>query len=392
MRHHKYLIIGGGMTGDAAVQGIREVDPTGSIGILSAENDPPYNRPPLTKAVWKGEPLDTIWRKSDTRNVDFHLGCRVAKVDPRQKLATDERGTEWAYDRLLFATGGSPRQLPFGEGRIIYYRTVEDYRRLRALADKHKRFAVIGSGFIGSEIAAALAMNGKEVVMVFPSSTICHGRFPAELSQFVTDYYRGKGVEIFNGETVAGVEEKQGQSFLRTKSGREIAAAGIIAGIGIEPNVQLARAAGLKIDDGIVVNDRLQTTQPDVYAAGDAARFFNPALGKHLRVEHEDNANTMGRMAGRNMAGKAEPYEHLPFFYSDLFDLGYEAVGELDARLETVVDWKTPFREGVIYYLREKQVRGVLLWNVWGKVDAARALIAKSGPVQPSDLKGRITS
>jgi NADPH-dependent 2,4-dienoyl-CoA reductase/sulfur reductase-like enzyme len=130
---------------------------------------------------------------------------------------------------------------------------------------------------------------------------------------------------------------------------------------------------------------------PGVYAAGDVARFFNPALGGRVRVEHEDNANTMGRIAGRNMAGAREPYHHLPFFYSDLFDLGYEAVGELDAGLETVSDWKTPFREGVVYYLRDGRVRGVLLWNVWGQVDAARALVAEPGPFEPRNLIGRLT-
>ena len=189
------------------------------------------------------------------------------------------------------------------------------------------------------------------------------------------------------------MEERHAQHFLKTKSGREVLASGIVAGIGIEPNVELAKAAGLKVHNGISVNELLQTeTNSDVYAAGDVATFHSPALGKYMRVEHEDNANTMGRLAGRNMAGKSEPYHHLPFFYSDLFDLGYEAVGDTDARLETFADWKTPFKEGVVYYLRDKRVRGVLLWNVWGKVDVARELISAPGPFQPSDLKGRITS
>jgi 3-phenylpropionate/trans-cinnamate dioxygenase ferredoxin reductase component len=147
---------------------------------------------------------------------------------------------------------------------------------------------------------------------------------------------------------------------------------------------------GLQVDDGVVVDTVLHTSHPDIYAAGDVANFANPALGKRLRVEHEDNANTMGKVAGRNMAGAQEADDHLPFFYSDLFDLGYEAVGELDARLELVADWKEPFREGVLYYLREGRVRGVLLWNVWEQVDAARRLIAELGPFDPGDLRGRL--
>jgi NADPH-dependent 2,4-dienoyl-CoA reductase/sulfur reductase-like enzyme len=170
-----------------------------------------------------------------------------------------------------------------------------------------------------------------------------------------------------------------------------VAADGVVAGIGIDPQVTLARAAGLVVEDGIRVDRSLKTSSPDVFAAGDVASFYNPALGKWLRVEHEDNANTMGRMAGRAMAGAQVAYGHLPFFYSDLFDLGYEAVGEVDARLTTFSDWKEPFREGVIYYLRDQRVRGVLLWNVWGKVDAARQLISEPGPFGPEDLRGRIS-
>ena len=192
------------------------------------------------------------------------------------------------------------------------------------------------------------------------------------------------------GETVADVEIHGNQYAVKTNRHRRIVVDGVIAGLGIEPNLELARKARLRIDDGIVVNKFLRTSAPDIFAAGDVAAFYNPALAKRMRVEHEDNANTMGEAAGHNMAGQAEPYNHLPFFYSDLFDLGYEAVGELDSRLETVVDWKKPNREGVVYYLRGGRVRGVLLWNVWGQVDAARKLIGQRDPFRAKDLKGKL--
>ncbi|MGH8023610.1 MAG: NAD(P)/FAD-dependent oxidoreductase, partial [Limisphaerales bacterium] len=290
----------------------------------------------------------------------------------------------------LLATGGRPRQLPFGQGQIIYYRTLEDYRRLHEQADKGGRFLVIGGGFIGSEIAAALAINQKKVTILFPGKGIGDRVFPPELSQFLNGFYREKGVEVLPGESATALQSRNGELFLATGGGRELAADCVVAGIGIEPNVELARTAGLKTDNGVVVDEYLRTSEPSIYAAGDVASFYNPALGQNIRVEHEDNANTMGKMAGRNMAGHLEPYRHLPFFYSDLFELGYEAVGELDSRLETVMDWKTPFREGVVYYLRQGRVRGVLLWNVWGQVDAARALISEPGPFKPDQLKGRL--
>jgi 3-phenylpropionate/trans-cinnamate dioxygenase ferredoxin reductase subunit len=392
MKGYTYLIIGGGMTAAAAVDGIGEVDATGSIGLISAEQDSPYDRPPLTKGLWKGKSLDSIWRDTKKRGVTTHLGQVVREVVADQKRVICEDGTAFTYEKLLLATGGMPRRLPFGGDHIIYYRTLFDYRRLRALTETGRRFAVIGGGFIGSEIAAALSMNGKEVVMIFPDSDIGGRIFPLPLARFVSDFYRNKGVEVLAGQQPIGVERQDGRYVLTTSANQDIIVDGLIAGIGIEPNVGLARSIGLKIEDGIIVDELLRTSRPDIYAAGDAVSFYNPALGTHLRVEHEDNANSMGRLVGRNMAGKSEPYHHLPFFYSDLFDLGYEAVGQTDSRLVTFADWKRPNEEGVIYYLKNGRVRGVLLWNVWEQVEAARRLIAEPGPFNAENLKGRIAA
>jgi NADPH-dependent 2,4-dienoyl-CoA reductase/sulfur reductase-like enzyme len=233
-------------------------------------------------------------------------------------------------------------------------------------------------------------MNNKEVVMVFPEVGIGARAFPSDLALFLNSFYREKGVEVLAGESIVGLETRGEQFALKAQSGREVLVDGVVAGIGIQPNVELAQAAGLMVEDGIVVDEFLRASHSDIFAAGDVASFHNPTLGKRLRVEHEDNANTMGRLSGRNMAGANEPYHHLPFFYSDLFELGYEAVGEVDARLETAADWKEPYREGVIYYLREGRVRGVLLWNVWEQVQAARQLIAEPGPFDPGNLKKRL--
>src|SRR5688572_8866972 len=187
MTHYNYLIVGGGMTADAAVQGIRSVDAAGTIGVIGAESDLPYNRPPLSKALWKGESIDTIWRKTDQQNVTLHLGRTVTAIELANKQIVDAYGDRYSWDKLLLATGGSPRRLPFGDDSIIYFRTLADYRRLRALTEKGQRFAVIGGGFIGSEIAAALTLNQKQVVMLFPGSSVGERVFPRDLSQFISN-------------------------------------------------------------------------------------------------------------------------------------------------------------------------------------------------------------
>src|SRR5207244_1854765 len=164
---------------------------------------------------------------------------------------------------------------------------------------------------------------------------------------------------------VTGLTRNGDALSLALEVGAAVEADCVVAGLGIQPNVDLASAAGLTVEDGIIVDPFLQTSRPNVYAAGDVARFENPALGMRLRVEHEDNARTMGRVAGLNMAGRPTLYDHLPSFYSDLFELGYEAVGLTDSRLEIVEDWQKPNEEGVVYYLRDARVRGLRLWNVW---------------------------
>jgi NADPH-dependent 2,4-dienoyl-CoA reductase/sulfur reductase-like enzyme len=390
METFKYLIIGGGMCAAAAMRGIREIDQQGSIGLVGQETDPPYKRPPLSKGLWKGKPLDSIWCKTEDLQVQLHLGRRIVSLNPDNLIVQDDAGTQYCGEKILLATGGTPRRLSFGGDQIIYYRTLADYQRLAELSQQNQTFAVVGGGFIGSELAAALAMNGKKVTLLFPDDGIGAAVYPHDLSQFMNDYYLKKGVDVWPGELLTGVETTRGKITIKTKSGRELPIDAVVVGIGIQPNLELAQTAGLQVGNGIIVDKTLTTSHPGIYAAGDVAEFYNPALNSRMRVEHEDNANSMGRQAGRNMAGASEPYNHLSYFYSDLFELGYEAVGELDPRLETFEDWKEPFNKGVIYYLAEGKVRGVLLWNVWDSVPAARALIAEPGPFKATDLKNRL--
>ena len=377
MPHYPYLIVGAGMTADAAVRGIRELDAQGAIGVIGTEAVPPYARPPLTKALWKGDPLDSVWKWTAQAGAQLHLGRRATALDLGGKTVTDDGGATYTYDKLLLATGGTPRRLGSGAEHVLHFRSLADYRILRELAKPDAAIAVIGGGFIGSELAAALSMSGCKVTMLFPDAGIGGRIFPADLAAFLAGYYRERGVDVRQGEKVTGVAPQRGKLEVETKSGFRATVDAVVAGLGIVPNTELAEAAGIEVEDGIPVDLRLRTSDPSVFAAGDVARFESPQLGKRLRVEHEDNALTMGKAAGRSMAGDDTPYTHLPFFYSDLFDLGYEAVGEMDSRLETEADWKEQFREGVVTYRANGKVRGVLNWNVWGQVDAARERIEK---------------
>ncbi|HEU4855766.1 MAG TPA: FAD-dependent oxidoreductase [Rhodanobacteraceae bacterium] len=384
-----YVIIGAGMAGEAAAQALREADGKAGIGMLGAESHPPYDRPPLSKALWKDGKEADIWRPIDKARATVTLQRSATQIDRAAHVVHDDKGDTWKYRKLLIATGGTPRRLPGGDG-FIYYRTFDDYRRLRAATKPGAHIAVIGGGFIGSEIAAAMAMNDCKVTMLFPDATIGARVYPKGLADSVTAYYREKGVDVRAGARVEGGSADGKGARLKLADGGTLVADAVVAGLGITPNVQLAEAAGLKVENGIVVNEHLQTSDPDIYAAGDVAAFPAPALGRRMRVEHENAANTMGARAGKCMAGQDAPYDELPFFYSDLFDLGYEAVGTLDARLETVEQWVTPFREGVVYYLEAGRVRGVLLWNTWDQVAAARKLIAEAGPFNAGNVRGRL--
>ena len=395
MERFRYLIVGGGMTADAAVRGIREADPDGSIGIIGSETETPYKRPPLTKGLWKGDPEETIWYWTERYGATFHSGRTARMLDPEGHRVVDDQGSLFEYEKLLLATGASPRRLPFGGSRVIYYRTFADYNRLRELAAQGKRIAVIGAGFIGMELAAALAMNDSEPAIFFPGEYLGNRLFPQALGHFLNAYYSNKGVELYPLTAVTGIGEAGSRVVLETrntKTGlvRNFTFDGVVAGIGVQPNVELGREAGLMIGNGIRVDEFLRTSHPDIYAAGDVAEFYNPALDRRIRVEHEDNARKMGRAAGRSMGGSPEPYRHLPAFYSDLFELGFEAVGLVDPTLETVADWQEPNRKGVVYYLQDRRVRGVLLWNVWKQVDAARRLISEPGPFDASEIRDRI--
>ncbi len=387
MTRFKYLIVGGGMTADAAAREIRTLDHGGSIGLLTDEADPPYERPPLSKGLWKGKPLAGIWRGTEARGVTVIRGRKAVALDAVKQEVVDDQGVTYGYSQVLLATGGTPRRHPADAAATIYFRTLADYRTLRRLSEEQTQFIVVGGGFIGSEMAAALTMNGREVVMTLLESGIGGRIFPPDLSALVTRDYEARGVRVLTGRAVAEIHPRGDRTRVTLEDGSIWTADAVVAGLGILPNTKLAAEAGLDVNKGIVVDEHLRTRIPNIYAAGDVANFPCPVLNRRLRLEHEDHANASGALAGRNMAGAHDVYTHLPYFYSDLFDNGYEAIGMTEPSHPTHIEWVEPERKGAIFYLENARVRGVLLWNLFGKLDAARALIQSPGPHDPAFLK-----
>ncbi len=397
MAHANYLIVGGGMAADAAVRGIRELDEEGSVVVLTEEGHPPYDRPPLSKGLWTGTDEDRIWRNTtDLGRIRLHTGTRVLLIDRFNRTVTTEGGSTFTYDKMLLATGGRPLELADAVPQVLYYRNLEDYRRLRAEAERGERFVVVGGSFIGSEMAAALAMNGKKVFLLMLEDGICRTILPPSLASWLTDYFKEKGVEVRTDTGVASIRRHGPMLLVSVDAAmpETIRVDGVVAGVGIEPNDGLAEGSGLQVDEeigGIVTDENFQTADENIWAAGDVAAFWSPVFQKQMRIEHEDHANTSGYRAGRAMAGDPQGYDYIPMFYSDLFDLAYEAVGELDPNgSEIVADWKEENREGVLYYVSDGRVRGVLLWGVRGKVAEARELIRDGAVDDPESLRGRI--
>lgn len=394
---YSYVIVGAGLSGASAIEGIRQLDQRGPILLLGAEKDMPYDRPPLSKQLWTGGKTvgeivlhDDAFYKSNA--VDLQLGTEVTQLDAVAQIIHGSQGNAYRYHRLLLATGGAPRHLdiPGGDlGGISYYRTLHDYRELRSAAVEGKSVLVIGGGFIGSEMAASLRSNKLAVTMMFPSPWLASRVFPGSLGRYLTEQYRAKGIEILAGDVPISIQRDGEDYVTRTRGGREVRTDLVVAGIGITPNVSLAQSAGLSVGNGVIVNEFLQTSAPEIYAAGDIAQFPEAGFGPR-RLEHWDNAVSQGKQAGRNMAGADEPFTYIPFFFSDLFEFGYEAVGDVDSRLTTFADWQEENKKGVIYYLERDRLRGAMMCNVWGQVDAARSLIQKAQPVSAENLRGAI--
>jgi len=458
--HVPYLLIGAGTASFAAYRAIKSKDPTAKILIVGDENRLPYMRPPLSKELWFNEDKAAVeelrfkqWNGRE-RSLYFELpafytpieqlmespkggisvlqGKRVSRIDAKAQLAYLEDGTTIGYDKCLIATGGKPKNLPQLDNvpaeikdKVTLFRKIEDFKNLEAVAREAKSITIFGGGFLGSELACALGHRGKksnmEVVQAYQEPGNMGKVLPDYLSDWTTEKVRAEGVRVLPNSGLKGVTATEnGQLELSLQNGEKVKTDHLVVAVGVEPDLQLAHSSNLEIDPvhgGFKVNAELEARQ-NLYVAGDAASFFDIALGRR-RVEHHDHAVVSGRLAGENMTGAQKPYTHQSMFWSDLGpDVGYEAIGVVDSRLPTVgvfakatpqdtpkaVVTKTdePMRsvseekaggvqpagasqpelkegedygKGVIFYLRENKVVGVLLWNVFNRMSIARRIL-----------------
>jgi 3-phenylpropionate/trans-cinnamate dioxygenase ferredoxin reductase component len=396
-KKYNYIIVGAGLAGCHAVEGIRSHDSKGSILLASGENYLPYDRPPLTKKLWFGKKkVEEIFVQPQQyfadNSVDVLLNIKAIRIDAINKTVIFNDGS-CNYGKLLLATGGAPRRLNIEGGNldeIYYYRYLDDFIRLKSKVHEGTKALVIGGGFIGSEIAAALNINKADVTMLMRGEYLVENIFPQNLGAAIQNDFVERGVKIFTRDNPVSIVRRNSHLVTRTSAGREISSDVVIVGIGIEPEAQLAKSAGLVVKDGIVVNEFLQTSSPDIYAAGDNAYFPYSVISRNMRVEHWDNAINQGKTAGMNMAGERIAYTYMPYFFSDLFDFGYEAVGMVSSKLKTFADWQKENNTGVVYYLEDSKVRGVMCCNVWDRVDAARELIKSNKQMTVPELQGAV--
>jgi NADPH-dependent 2,4-dienoyl-CoA reductase/sulfur reductase-like enzyme len=335
MKTYKYLILGSGVAAGYAVQELVE-QKAGNIGIITADKMIPYDRPPLSKGFLAGEKgVGDILIQDEAfyrgNGVEVLLNREVVLVEFEDKKLVCRVGEEFGYEKLLIAAGSEVRRLhaPGADLPEIYYlRTLADSERIRERMARGGRALVIGSGFIGMEVASVLVRKGLDTTMVFPEERVWKSFFTPEMSAWFQKYFSARGVKFMPGERVTGFVGTRELSGVTLESGTALLADFVVAGIGVVPGTKLFENTTLKVDNGIVLNEYLETSMPDVWAAGDVANFPDAIFNKRRHVEHWDNAVSQGQHAARNMTGAREAFVYVPYFFSDVFDLSYEFWGD----------------------------------------------------------------
>ncbi|MDN6626290.1 MAG: NAD(P)/FAD-dependent oxidoreductase [Pisciglobus halotolerans] len=388
---YDYLIIGGGIVGGYAAESIRELDKDGTIGIVSTDMDEPYTRPALSKLIWTSDTFtekDVPFGTAEKTSAEIMLETEAIEIDRNRHTVQLSNGRTIGYIKLLIATGSEPNKIQGPEDdHVIYFRSFEDYRKLRRFSGKQQHVIVVGGGYIGSELAAALIQNNTRVTYLYPDNVLFEKKFPKELTEKLESTFRDAGVEMVNNSRVSSYRKEDDDTFVLTlESGKEIQGDTIVFGLGVTPRLSLAEKTGLTITDGVVVNNFLQTDDPDIYAAGDIVSYIDPIFGRK-RIEHVDHARKSGAAVGKIMAGSKEPYNHTPYFYSHIFDISWQALGTLDPELDLLSD--TVGDGKIFYYLKNDKPIGALIWRADVDLDDVRHVL-DNPPTDSKELKGLV--
>jgi 3-phenylpropionate/trans-cinnamate dioxygenase ferredoxin reductase component len=392
-----FVIVGGGMAGAIAAQTLREEGFDGKITLLGQEPSAPYERPPLSKDYLQGKAdRDSIFVHSESwyaeHAVELFLGNGGTSINPPSRTVTTASSAQLDYDKLLLATGSKPRRLdvPGADLDGVYYlRNVEDCERLKIEFGQAKRVVIIGAGWIGLETAAAARAAGVDVTLLVSGDLPLQHVLGLEVAPIFDELHRSHGVDLRYRTTAAELTGRHGTATgVMLSDGTRIDADMIIVGVGVAPRTELAADAGLKIDNGIVVDEHLRTSDPDIFAAGDIAHTYNPRLGRHIRVEHWANARRQGAVAAKAMLDQDAVDVRPSYFFTDQYDLSMEYTGDIGpAGYDHVIFRRYPdSRQVIVFWLYEQRIQAGMNINIWDVAGDIEQLITSGRPINADDL------
>jgi 3-phenylpropionate/trans-cinnamate dioxygenase ferredoxin reductase component len=378
-----YLVVGASLAGAKAAETLRAEGFVGRLVLIGAEQDRPYERPPLSKDYLRGEAgRETIYVHDEgfyaKHDIELRLGCRATRLDTTTKKLTLDDGERLHYDRLLLATGAEPRRLEIPGSEldgVLYLRSVADSDALRERLDRGGHVVVIGAGWIGAEVAASARQRGLEVTVLEPLGVPLQRVLGDEVGGIYRDIHADHGVRMLLGTAVEAFEGTTSVEWVRTSDGRELECDFVVVGVGVKPCAELAAHAGIAVDNGILVDEHLQTSVPAVFAAGDVANAVHPFYGERVRVEHWANAQRQGPVAARAMLGRGDVYDRLPYFYSDQYEVGMEYSGLARAWDRVVLRGDPANREFIAFWMTGNRVVAGMNVNVWDVTEPIQRLI-----------------
>jgi 3-phenylpropionate/trans-cinnamate dioxygenase ferredoxin reductase subunit len=396
MPDRTFVIAGASLAGAKAAETLREEGFDGRVVLIGDEPERPYERPPLSKEYLRGEADSKPYVHDASfyaeHDIELRTATNVERIDPAASQVHLAGGESLAFDRLLLATGARPRRLSLPGAEldgVMYLRAVEDSDAIRRRIDAGGRLVTIGAGWIGAEVAASARQRGCDVTILEMTELPLERVLGPELGAFYRDVHADNGVRFVGGAAVEAIEGDGRAEAVRLADGRRFEADFVVAGIGVEPRVELGAAAGLAIDNGVVCDERLRTSAENVYAAGDIANAMHPLYGARLRVEHWANALNQGPHAARTMLGSEAPYDQVPYFFSDQYDVGMEYAGYAAEWDEVVFRGDPASREFIAFWLKDERVMAGMNVNVWDVTDQIQALIAAQRPVDRARLTDR---